>query len=194
MACSSDDDAIQGENPNEEEVVPVEIADGELSEILQETLNVSSADEITEERMAQITTLNLSNSIVADLSGLETATNLEVLLARDVDIADLTPLSDLTNLKEIDMRNANMDSQTDLSFLANLNSLEKIDFQNTAVEDISVLSGKNTLLHINLRETNVTDISALENMVQLQFLNLNRAGGGNGIDNPEIIIPMENLY
>lgn len=193
LACSNDDDVTLGDDPNGQAEV-VEIPDDELRTIIMETLNVSNMNEITVEKMAGIEELNLTNSIVANLSGIEAATNLEILLARNVDIEDLSPLSELSKLKEIDLRDANMDSEKDLSFLSGLTSLEKIDFQNTAVDDISVLSGKNTLTHINLRQTNVVDISALEGMVQLMFLNLNRAGGGNGIDNPEITIPMENLY
>lgn len=194
LACSNDDDEIIMDDPGDGQAEIVEIADDELRTIIMETLNVSNMNEITVEKMAGIEELNLTNSIVANLSGIEAATNLEILLARNVDIEDLSPLSELSKLKEIDLRDANMDSEKDLSFLSGLTSLEKIDFQNTAVDDISVLSGKNTLTHINLRQTNVVDISALEGMVQLMFLNLNRAGGGNGIDNPEITIPMENLY
>ena len=193
IACDSDDDHTQVNDPIDE-VEVVEIEDDELREIIMETLNVGNMNQITVGKMAEMTELNISNSIVTNLSGLEAAVNLEILLARSVDIADLSPLSGLDKLKEIDMRDANMDSETDLSFLSNLNMIEKIDFQNTAVDNISVLSGKNTLTHINLRQTNVVDISALQGMVQLVFLNLNRAGGGNGIDNPEITIPMENLY
>lgn len=194
LACSNDDDEIIMDDPGDGQAEIVEIADDELRTIIMETLNISNKNEITDEKMSEIVELNLTNSIVANLSGIEAATNLEILLARSVDVADLSPLSELSKLKEIDLRDANMDSEKDLSFLSGLNSLEKIDFQNTAVDDISVLSGKNTLTHINLRQTNVVDISALEGMVQLMFLNLNRAGGGNGIDNPEITIPMENLY
>lgn len=194
LACSNDDDEIIMDDLGDGQAEIVEIADDELRTIIMETLNISNKNEITDEKMSEIVELNLTNSIVANLSGIEAATNLEILLARSVDVADLSPLSELSKLKEIDLRDANMDSEKDLSFLSGLNSLEKIDFQNTAVDDISVLSGKNTLTHINLRQTNVVDISALEGMVQLMFLNLNRAGGGNGIDNPEITIPMENLY
>lgn len=193
IACDSDDDFTEGNDPNDELEV-VEIEDDELRTIIMETLNVSNMNDITVGSMAEIVELNITNSIVTNLSGIEAAVNLEVFLARSVDIADLSPLSELDKLKVIDMRDANMDSETDLSFLFNLNALEDIDFQNTVVNDISVLAGKNTLTHINLRETDVVDISALQGMTQLMFLNLNRAGGGNGIDNPEITIPMENLY
>lgn len=194
VACSSDDDHTTVEDPGGNDPVIVEIPDDELREIVMETLNVANPSAITTTSMAGITELNLSNSIVADLTGIEAAVNLEVLLGRNIEVADLSPLGSLTNLKRIDMRDAVMEGDVSLSFLSNLNAIENIDFQNTSVNNISVLSGKNSFTHINLRETDVVDISALQGMTQLMFLNLNRAGGGNGIDNPEVTIPMENLY
>jgi len=190
IACNNDDDDITpGEDPSQ---AVVEIPDQELREIIMETLNINNPSQITEGRMKEITELVLSNSIVANLSGIEKAENLEVLLARSLEVSDLSPLGSLANLKEIDMRDAV--TPTSLSFLSSLNNLEKIDFQNTAIADISALQGKTTLTHINLRQTDVTNISALEGMTQLLFLNLNRAGGGNGITNPAITIPMDKLY
>lgn len=190
-ACQDEVDPLPDPDPDPNAEV-VEIEDAELLEIIMEELNINNPSNLTKGRIMELKELNISNSVVASLSGLEEAENLEVLLARSVEVADLTPISSLENLVQIDMRDALM--PTTLSFLAPLNKLENIDFQNTAVANISALQGKNTLTHINLRETDVTDISALEGMTQLLFLNLNRAGGGNGITNPEITIPMDKLY
>ncbi|EKB51216.1 internalin [Cecembia lonarensis] len=189
-ACQDDDDPTPPVTDPADEVIAIE--DSELLEIIMEELNINNPENLTKGRMMQLTELNISNSVVSSFSGLEEAENLEVLLARSVEVSDLSPISSLENLVQIDMRDALM--PTTLSFLAPLEKLENIDFQNTAVADISALQGKTTLTHINLRETDVTDISALEGMTQLLFLNLNRAGGGNGITNPEITIPMDKLY
>lgn len=190
-ACQDDVDPLPEPDPDPSLEV-VEIEDAELLEILLEELNINNPSGLTKGRMMELTDLNISNSIVTSLSGLEEAENLEVLLARSVEVDDLSPISSLENLKQLDMRDALM--PTTLSFLAPLQNIENIDFQNTAVANISALQGKTSLTHINLRETDVTDISPLEGMTQLLFLNLNRAGGGNGINNPEITIPMDKLY
>jgi hypothetical protein len=186
-SCSEDEDPVL--DPNDEVVA---IEDAELLEIIMEELNINNAANLTRGRMLDLTELNISNSVVASFKGIEEAKNLEILIARNIEVADLSPLSELTNLVQIDMRDALM--PTSLSFLAPLEKLENIDFQNTAVSNISTLAGKNTLTHINLRETDVADITALQGMTQLLFLNLNRAGGGSGITNPELIIPMDKLY
>lgn len=188
-SCKDDMDPLPDPDPNTK---VVEIEDKELREIIMEELNISNPSNLTKGKMMELTELNLSNSIVASLKGIEEAENLTVLLARSIEVEDLSPLSSLKNLVQIDMRDALM--PTTLSFLAPLEKLENIDFQNTDVANISALQGKNTITKINLRETDVTDISALEGMNQLLFLNLNRAGGGNGITNPEITIPMDKLY
>jgi hypothetical protein len=190
-ACQDDVDPLPEPDPDPSLEV-VEIEDAELLEILLEELNISNPSGLTKGRMMELTELNISNSIVTSLSGLEEAENLEVLLARSVEVDDLSPISSLENLKQLDMRDALM--PTTLSFLAPLQNIENIDFQNTALANISALQGKTSLTHINLRQTDVTDISPLEGMTQLLFLNLNRAGGGNGINNPEITIPMDKLY
>jgi hypothetical protein len=157
-----------------------------------EELNINNPSNLTKGKMMELTELNISNSVVASLKGLDEAENLSVLLARNIEVEDLSPISSLENLVQLDMRDALM--PTTLSFLSPLQKLENIDFQNTAVANISALQGKNTLTHINLRETDVTSIAPLQGMTQLLFLNLNRAGGGNGITNPEITIPMDKLY
>lgn len=189
-SCKDDEDIIL--EPDDPNAKVVEIGDAELREILMEETNSNNPSNLTKGRMMELKELNISNTIVASLKGLEEAENLEILRARSVEVADLSPISSLTNLMELDMRDALM--PTSLAFLEPLQKLEIIDFQNTAVANISTLQGKNTLTHINLRETDVTDISPLEGMTQLLFLNLNRAGGGNGITNPEITIPMDKLY
>lgn len=189
-SCNDGDDVPNPGDGNGDAVV--EIEDSELLEIILETLNLRNPSDLTEARMKDLKELVISNSVVASLKGLEKAENLEVILARSVEVADLSPISSLTNLLLLDMRDALL--PTDLSFLAPLQKIENIDFQNTAVADISALRNKTSLTHINLRETDVADISPLEGMTQLLFLNLNRAGGGNGVTNPEITIPMDKLY
>ena len=114
--------------------------DAELREIIMEELNINNPSNITKGRMMELTELNLSNSVVASLKGLEEAENLTVLLARSIEVEDLSPISSLTNLVQIDMRDALL--PTTLSFLAPLDKLENIDFQNTAVANISALQGK----------------------------------------------------
>lgn len=191
LAACNRDEVDPELDPNDEVVV---IEDSELRDIVMETLNLRNPDDITVGKMSELTEINLSNSIVASLSGLEKAVNLEVILGRSLDVSDFSPLAELEKIKEIDFRDANMDGDKSLSFLSNASALEKIDFQNTSVDNISVLAGKNTLTHINLRETDVTSIAALQGMNQLLFLNLNRAGGGNGITDPEVTISMDKLY
>ncbi len=193
FACSSDDEGTPTDPDPDPDPVVVVIPDNELATIIRETLGLGSNDDITEDDMEELTELNLTNSIVEKLDGLEKAINLEVFLARNTVFESMEPITGLSKLKRIDMRDATI-TDTDLAFLSDLNSLENIDFQNTAVDDIEVLSGKNTLTHINLRETEVSDIAPLTGMTQLLFLNLNRAGGGNGVTNPEVTIPMDKLY
>jgi len=188
VACKKEED------PTDNDLL-VEVPDAELRDIIRETLNIGNNDALTESVMASITSLNINNSLVTNITGLEKAVNLETFLARNTAIVDMAPISKLTSLKEIDMRDATLPGSNKLGFLADLVNIEKLDFQNVKeFSNISVLTGKNKLTHLNLRETDVADIAPLTGMTQLLLLNLNRAGGGNGIINPEIIAPFVNLY
>ncbi|GEM_PF-2859957 len=194
-SCSSDDDAtdLPGNGNGEGEIVVIE--DDMLRQIILETLNLTSADQITTQSMENLIEINLVNSTVESLNGLENAINLERFLAASANlIEDYSPLSELLSITHVDLDRAGIEGNETVEFLGNLNNLEFLDLREAAITDISFLSGKNNLKHLNLRQTSVTDISPIEGLNELQYLNLNRAGNGDGIDNPEVTISMNKLY
>lgn len=172
----------------------VEFADAELLDIIKETLNIT-ADVITDADLKNLITLDLRNSGVASISGLEKAENLEEFIAAQTEIGDLSPLSGLVKLRVVDLDRANVAGNSSISFLANLNNLEHLNLRNARISDISLLAGKSKLVFLHLRESDVSDISPLANMTQLQYLNLNRSGSSEGgIKDVTIVAPFHNLY
>ncbi len=81
---------------------PVTIADANLAAAIRAELGKATGV-LTNVDMRRLRYLDASLAGISDLRGLETATNLEVLLLYDNDISDLTPLENLPDLSELDL-------------------------------------------------------------------------------------------
>ena len=103
---------------------PVVIPDPNLARHLRSTLGLASNAPITNKAMKFLRGLNAASSGIADLTGLEHATNLERLDLRSNQISDVSPLAGLTNLQELWLRSNPI---YDTSPLANLPNLSKVD-------------------------------------------------------------------
>ncbi len=75
------------------------------------------AEPLTPQAMQALTRLEYKGGI-ADLTGLEHATNLERLSLSDNAISDITPLTGLTNLRRLDLRYNDISDITPLERLA----------------------------------------------------------------------------
>ncbi|WP_373522166.1 leucine-rich repeat domain-containing protein [Aquiflexum sp.] len=173
FSCSDEDD------PNimpEDEVVNFE--DELLAGFIRTDLKIGANNDITVGELLKLTELNIANTQVASLAGLEKATNLEVLNANLTNVENLTPVANLTKLKELYLMNLNLQGQgaAILDFVQNLNALEILDLRETPTTDISRLAGKSSLKHLNLRQSFVSDLSPLTGMTQFEYLNFNRCG------------------
>lgn len=147
---------------------------------------------IFDSHMEQLTNLTVEG--VADLTGLEFATNLEFLSVRNGSVSDLTPISALPNINNIALNNNNISSFTSLAGVAatletlslfenpltSLNGLQNLTNLTTfgAIEsdivDVSALSGQAmpNLVTLQLDETPLNDISPLASLSGLVHLGL----------------------
>ena len=76
----------------------VEIPDPNLEQAIKETLNITDNNPITQQEMLQLTDLAILDSSIADLTGLEYATNLEVLNLVNNRITDISRLAGIRSL------------------------------------------------------------------------------------------------
>ena len=125
----------------------VEIPDPNLRQAVQEELQLPTDADVTQQQMSRLTGLKAIRSEIADLTGLEYATNIQSLGLWGNLISDLTPLANLTELRNLDLASNRI---SDITPLANLTQLE----------------------FLNLGWNQVTDISVLANLIQLKFLRL----------------------
>ena len=175
----------------------VNIPDPNLRAIVENALGRTSGATITAADMANFTTANLRNSNIRDLTGLEYATNLEVLalgaeqVAEGVyinsnSIRDISPLAGLTNLTRLGLRD---NSISDISALSQLTNLTVLDLRFNPITDISALSGLTNLITLFLVGNNISDISALSGLTNLRELLLI----GNSISDISVLSRLTNL-
>ena len=140
-----------------------------LKQAVREALALSDERPLTQPEMLRLKTLDARDRQIADLTGLEYATNLIRITLPDNEISDLTPLARLMRLEYLWFWGNPI---SDLFPLTNLTALKRIDLAGGQISDISPLANLTQLTSINLRGNHIEDISALTNLNQLTKLRL----------------------
>ena len=185
---------------------PVTFTDANLEAAVRDKLGIPS-NPIYDTDMASMTgTLNMYYLGIANLVGMEYATNLEELRLRDNSVSDLTPISGLTaHLTVIDvaynnvsnispvaglvnLTSLNLDSNgvSNIAPVAGLTNLEMLYLDDNGISNIGPVAGLTSLHSLFLNDNNLTDISAVQNLTNLATLDVNN----NNLTN---ISPVVNL-
>jgi Leucine-rich repeat (LRR) protein len=169
----------------------VNVPDAKLRNAIKAALNLSAADKITVENILALDTLNIDGgadsigniSGIADLTGLEAATELTYLHMGNTAVTDLTPLAGLRKVKYLRFNNTGVTSieairqwtsllyfnantvtgLTDISPLAGNTGLQEAILRNVPFGNpgMTTIAGLTSLYRLNMRATGVTDITAL---------------------------------
>ena len=148
----------------------VEIPDPNLRRAVKEALNLPAGTPITQAAMRDLTSLNVGDLGIADLSGLEFATGLTWLAIPGNQITDLTPITGLTKLEHLLMW---VNPISDITPLANLTNLLGLDAGGCHITDITPLANLTQLTGLNLRANRIVNIGPLANLSLLTELRLN---------------------
>ena len=170
----------------------VEIPDPNLERAIREAMGLPSEVPLTQLVMSQLIELEARYRQIADLTGLEYATNLESLVLSVNNVQDITPLAGLIKLEFLILRKnpitnltplANLTNLTyihlghvqssDITPLANLIKLKQAWLNNMQLQDITPLANLTQLMRLGLSYNRIVDISALANLTQLEELWLN---------------------
>ena len=145
--------------------------DAALRAAVRETLELPTAIPLMKEHMLQFDHLRARNKGIADIKGLEFATNIKVLNLSDNPIKDLRPIANLTTLQVLHLRNISPDTLTfDIGSLTNLINLEALTLQKNNISDISPLANLKKLSILHLSNNNISDISPLARLTELREL------------------------
>ena len=108
--------------------------------------------------------LTLIDKGIKDLTGLEYAINLKVLVIGENEFSDLTPLSGLTQLEILSIES----NVSDLSPIANLTNIKELNLGGSPISDLSPIANFKQLEGISFTDSvPLTDISVLADMENL---------------------------
>ena len=155
-----------------------------LERAVRQALGKPRGEALRSAELAGLTELRVAGSSIADLTGVESLTDLALLDVTGCPIGDISPLASLSNLTELKLSwNQEM---SDISPLASLSSLNSLELQGNRNTDISRLSSLSQVTSLNLERNQIDDLSPLANLANLTALYLE----GNRISD---IAPLANL-
>jgi len=134
------------------------IPDATLRRAIESVLGKSEGDTITRSEMGQIAMLRSEG--VAQIAGLEYATNMTNLNIFEGTISDLGPITNLISLSAV---NFARNSITDISPLGNLTNMGLLYLSTNSISDIASLEDLVHLSNLRLEHNSISDISPLVN-------------------------------
>ena len=139
--------------------------DANLRTAVRSALGIASDANFSKDDLSTLTSLHVAQSQVADLAGLEYATNLTALVAWGNQISSHTPLTNLTKLTEI--RIGDNQHIQNLTPLAGLTKLTKLGLQGNNISNVTPLAGLVSLTWLRLVRNPITDLSPLVTLVHV---------------------------
>jgi len=136
--------ATENQVPSSDETVGVQTSDqhvtfqdSNLDSAVRSQLGVTHNQNLSRSEVSRLTTLTANKRSIANLTGLEQATNLTILKLNRNSINDISSLSSLTSLTELRL---NRNSISDISSISGLTLLRKLHLKGNRISDISVLA------------------------------------------------------
>ena len=151
------------------EAQTVNIPDENLRAAINEALGEASDARITLDAMETLTRLHANNLGIDNLTGLETATNLQDLRLNHNLIADLSPLAGLLRLERLELEDNTI---ADISPVAGLVNLGELHVAHNLIADISPVAGLVNLRWVTFGHNIVEDWSPLAGLVKLDGINM----------------------
>ncbi|MCY4553561.1 MAG: sigma-70 family RNA polymerase sigma factor [Candidatus Poribacteria bacterium] len=144
--------------------------DPALREAIREKLDMPSDVPLTQAYLQQhLTGLDVRDKGIADLTGVEHATDLQALVLIENKIHDISPLSGLTKLGFLDLGGNQI---SDLRPIAALTRLETLHIWRNEIEDISPLTGLVNLKKLSIENNDIKDFSPLDGLNHLEVVNI----------------------
>jgi len=166
---------------------PVFFNDPALEAAVKQALGIPTEVPIMPADMLNLTNLQAAGRGIANLTGLDYATNLRQLNIVGNPVSDIGALASLTNL-EVATIGSNV---TDISPLADLINLRELRLPGNLIADITPLSGLVNLRVLTLENCQIgNSISPLAGLVSLEFLALQ----GNQIQDIDALADIRSLW
>ena len=116
------------------------------------------------------TTFSAPNQSIANITGLEAATNLTSLnLSGNMEISSVTPLAKLVLLETLDLSENDISS---ISSLAKLTVLTDLNLSMNRISSLTTLAKLTSLTDLNLSDNSISSLTSLSGLTALTTLNL----------------------
>ena len=139
--------------------------DAGLDKAVRKTLGLDDSSPVTKMQLTKLTSLYTSAGQIADLQGLQHATELNILQIQNNKLVDLWPLQTLTKLQELYLGYNSISSFKPLSLLKNLRTLWLFE---AVATDLSPLAGLQ-LTELGLSNKASLDLTPLKGMPLQNF-------------------------
>ena len=146
----------------------VSVPDPALETAIRSRIN-NPEGALTQADMARITELRIVGHELRDLSGLETAINLRILVVGANLIEDLRPLAGLTKLVEFHAWNNQI---RDITPLSGLKALTALQLGANRIKDLSSLADLTNLTWLDLASNQISDLANLSALINLKWLDV----------------------
>ncbi len=145
--------------------------DSILRKVVRRALELDADVELTQEALKGLTELNThyrafrdrEDGFIADITGLEYATNLELLVLVPEAISDINPLAGLTKLTWLDITSNQI---SDISAVAGLVNLTALQLIGNPVADLSVITNLTKLTILNIPNSIMDDLNLLQEILR----------------------------
>ena len=159
-----------GEPPvvTQPDIIPggqVHIPDPNLRAAVAEALGKSPNAPITVEEMKRLRRIDAFGRGIRDLTGIQSATNLNRLVVENDQVSDISPIAGLINLKELSFED---NPVSDISPVRDLTNLVHLELDSTQISDLSPVSGLINLEYLNFSNCNVSDLSPVAGLINLE--------------------------
>ena len=145
----------------------ISIPDTNLAAAVRSALGLGANDAITQAKLLGLTLLLAPGKSIANLTGLEHATNLTRLFLGENDITDVTPLKSLINLTMLELDRNDI---TDVTPLKSLTSLTYLSLWKNDITDVTPLKSLTNLTTLSLNYNDISDLTPLKDLTNLSHL------------------------
>lgn len=141
----------------------------ELESAIKKALSLDESVILTDAFASQIKYLDISDSKLISLEGIEQFSNLEVLILDDNYVADLTPLTSINGLVSLSASNNNIRSVSDISGLSQLCFL---DLSHNMLTDIMFVKKLVSLKSLDVSFNYIESLEGLGSVTDIEILDL----------------------
>ena len=147
----------------------VHFPDSNLRAAVAEALGKGANAPITAEEMGTLSKLETINRGIQDLTGLQFATNLNLLDIRENQISELSPIAGLTTLRTLRLDD---NAISDLSPVKGLKELTTLEFNWNRVSDISPVRNLKNLTYLYASNNQISDLSPVAGLINLELITI----------------------